>query len=126
MENDLINSFQNRVQNWKTIEFNPQEFSFPTFTEVKCPTENKPPVANRFATAKGIQSRDRYNYVERTREVLMKIIPSDKQLAREVADKWEKDIFDHSNNYSVYSKESKDKFTRIKMSLDMQKNLPKI
>lgn len=126
MENDLISAFKNRVENWKTTEFVPQEFSFPTFTEVKCPTENKPPIANRFATGKGIQSRDRYNFVEKTRDVLSKMIPFDKSLAREVADKWEKDIFEHSSNYSVYAKETKERYSRTKMNLDMQQKLPKI
>lgn len=125
MESELINSFKNRVQNWKTTEIIPQEFSFPTFAEVKCPIENKSQIANRFATGKGIPSRNRYNYVERTRDVLMKIIPFDKPLAREIADKWEKDIYDHSNNYTAYAKETKAKYTEIKMNLDMQKNLPK-
>lgn len=126
MEKDLINSFNNRIQNWKTTEITLQDFPYPPFTEVKCPTENKPQIANRFATGKGIPSRDRYNYLERTREVLNKMIPFDKQLAREIADKWEKDIFNNSNNYSIYTKETKAKYIEIKMNLDMQKNLPKV
>lgn len=54
------------------------------------------------------------------------MIPFDKQLAREIADKWEKDIFNNSNNYSIYTKETKAKYIEIKMNLEMQKNLPKV
>ena len=48
MESDLINRFNNRIQAWKTVKINPQEFPYPDFTEVKCPTENKTQIANRF------------------------------------------------------------------------------
>ena len=124
-ESDITQSFEKRINQWKK-KFNPPKIAEVKIDPVKAPIENKPPVPNRFATQKGIQSRDRYQSYETVKNLLGELIPLDKLFARDLANKWELDLCNNSVNNTIYLNSSRDKQRELRMQIDIQKKLPQI